>query len=141
LSRVLSGLNAATTRNVISATMAHLIPCNGGSRFVFSHTFSDLLVGKMEATLEGQDINVRIRLNKLQNKIITWPDSLADDYIHRPIDNKLDQICLYNMTRCYKKGFNAFQKVHLSDEEENTYKEVSKSINSRKLILDSNSVI
>jgi hypothetical protein len=39
LSRVLSGLNAATTRNAISATMAHLIPCNGGSRFVFSHTF------------------------------------------------------------------------------------------------------
>jgi predicted fused transcriptional regulator/phosphomethylpyrimidine kinase len=34
LSRVLSGLNAATTRNVISATMAHLIPCNNGSRFV-----------------------------------------------------------------------------------------------------------
>ncbi len=86
LSRVLSGLNAATTRNVISATMAHLIPCNGGSRFVFSHTFSDLLVGQMEATLEGQDINVHIRSNKLKNKIITWPDSLADDYIHRPID-------------------------------------------------------
>ncbi len=35
LSRVLSGLNAATTRNVISATMAHLIPCNDGSRFVY----------------------------------------------------------------------------------------------------------
>ncbi len=34
LSRVFSGLNAATTRNVISATMAHLIPCNDGSRFV-----------------------------------------------------------------------------------------------------------
>jgi hypothetical protein len=39
LSRVLSGLNAATTRNVISATMAHLILCKDGSRFVFSHTF------------------------------------------------------------------------------------------------------
>ncbi len=99
LSRVLSGLNAATTRNVISATMAHLIPCNGGSRFVFLHTFSDLLVEQMEATLEGQDINVHIRLNKLQNKIITWPDSLANDYIHRPIDNELDQICFYDMTR------------------------------------------
>ncbi len=60
LSRILSGLNVATTRNVISATVAHLIPCNGGSRFVFSHTFSDLLVGQMEATLEGQDINVCI---------------------------------------------------------------------------------
>jgi hypothetical protein len=30
LSRILSGLNAATTINVISATMAHLIPCNNG---------------------------------------------------------------------------------------------------------------
>ncbi len=107
LSRVLSGLNAATTRNVISATMAHLIPCNDGSRFVYSHTFSYLLLGQMEATLEGQDISVRIRSNKLQNKIVTWPDSLADDNIHRPIDYELDQICFYEMTRCYKKGFNA----------------------------------
>jgi hypothetical protein len=41
LCRVLSGLNAATTRNVISATMAQLIPSNGGSHFVFSHDFSD----------------------------------------------------------------------------------------------------
>jgi hypothetical protein len=32
LSRLLWGLNAATTRNVINATMAHLIPCNNGSR-------------------------------------------------------------------------------------------------------------
>jgi hypothetical protein len=39
LCRVLSGLNAATTRNVISATMAHLIPSNGSSRFVFHMTF------------------------------------------------------------------------------------------------------
>jgi hypothetical protein len=36
LSRVLSGLNAATARVVISATMVHLIPCNNGSQF-FSH--------------------------------------------------------------------------------------------------------
>jgi hypothetical protein len=34
LSRVLSGLNAATTRNVISSTMAHLISFNNGSWFV-----------------------------------------------------------------------------------------------------------
>ncbi len=126
MSRVLSGLNAATTRNSISATMAHLIPCNGGSRFVFLHTFSDLLVGQMEATLEGQDVNVHIRSNKLQNKIITWPDSFADDCIHRPRDNKLDQICFYDMTRCYKKGFNASQNVEINDEEKIlTYMEVS----------------
>jgi hypothetical protein len=53
LSRVISVLNAATTRNVISATIAHLIPYNGGSCFVFSHNFFDLLVGQKEATFEG----------------------------------------------------------------------------------------
>jgi hypothetical protein len=70
LFRVLSGLNAATTRNVISATMVHLIPSNGGSRFVFSHNFSELLVGQMEATLEGQDVNVHIKTGKLTNRKI-----------------------------------------------------------------------
>jgi hypothetical protein len=52
LSRVLSVLNAETTRNVISSTMTHLISCNNGSWFVFSHKFSDLLVEQMEGTLE-----------------------------------------------------------------------------------------
>ncbi len=65
LSGVLSGLNAATTRNVISSTMAHLISCNNWSWFVFSHKFSDLFVRQMEATLEGQVINVRIRTSKV----------------------------------------------------------------------------
>ncbi len=106
LSRLLSGLNAATTRNVISATMAHLIPCNGGLHFVFSHEFSDLLVGQMEASLEGQETNVRIRANKSKDGIIkTWPDSLADDYIHRPIDEKFEQMCSYAMSKRYKKYF------------------------------------
>jgi hypothetical protein len=31
----------------------------------FLHEFSDLLVGKMEATLEGHGINVRIRTSKV----------------------------------------------------------------------------
>jgi hypothetical protein len=105
LSRVLSGLNAATTRNVISATMAHLIPCNNGSRFSYSHEFSDLLVTQMEATLEGHDITVRIRSSKYEENIITWPESLADDYLHRPVDNELEQMCFYEMTSLYKKSF------------------------------------
>ncbi len=106
LCRVLSGLNAATTRNVISATMAHLIPSNGGSRFVFSHDFSDLLVGQMEATLEGQDINVRIRTNKLHNgQLISWADSLADDYIHRPLSEHFEMMSFYEMTQKYRKVF------------------------------------
>ncbi len=86
--------------------MAHLIPCNGGSRFVFSHKFSDLLVGQMEASLEGQETNVHIQANKSKDGIIkTWPDSLADDYIHQPIDEKIVQICSYAMLKRYKKYF------------------------------------
>ncbi len=90
LSRVLSGLNAATTRNVISSTMAHLISCNNGSHdFTFLHDFSDLLVGQMEATLEGQDINMRIRTSKVPgDEFKCWPDSLADDDIHRPLQEE-----------------------------------------------------
>ncbi len=106
LCRVLSGLNAATTRNMIGATMAHLIPSNGGSRFVFSHDFFDLLVGQMEATLEGQDINIRIRTNKLQNEqLISWADSLADDYIHRQLGENFEMMSFYEMTQLYKKVF------------------------------------
>ncbi len=85
----MSGLNAATTRHVISSTMAHLISCNNGSRFVFSHKFSDLLVGQMEAKLEGQDINVQIRTSKVPGvELKCWPDSLVDDYIHKPLQKK-----------------------------------------------------
>ena len=59
----------------------------------------------MEATLEGHDITVRIRSSKYDEKIITWPESLADDYLHRPIDNEFEQMCLYEMTSRYKKSF------------------------------------
>jgi hypothetical protein len=81
-----------TTKNVISSTIAHLISCKNGSRF-FSHKFSDLLVRQMEATLEGQDINVHIRTSKVPGcELKCWPDSLADDYIHRPLQKEFEDI-------------------------------------------------
>jgi hypothetical protein len=122
LSRVLSGLNAATTRNVISATMAHHIPCNSGSRFVYSHEFSDILVSYMKASLEGQDITVQIRSRKLEEKIITWPESLADDYLHQPIDKEFEQMCLYAMTSCYKKSFIVLKAIDVNGNEGIGYK-------------------
>ena len=53
LCRTLSGMNAATSRNVISATLQQLLVSNGGSQFNFSHGFGNLLVGQLEATLKG----------------------------------------------------------------------------------------
>jgi hypothetical protein len=59
----------------------------------FSHVFSDLLVGQMEATLEGQDINVRIKTSQVHDSDSKcWPGSLADDYIHRPLQKELEDI-------------------------------------------------
>jgi hypothetical protein len=98
--------------------MAHLIPSNGGSRFVFLHAFPDLLVGQMEATLEGQDVNVRIRTSKLTNgEIKSWPDSLADDYIHHPEHQDFKHMPFYEMTRYYKKVFKPLRR-----ESKETYK-------------------
>ncbi len=72
----------------------------------FSHDFSDLLVGQMEATLEGQDINVHIRTNKLHDgQLTSWADSLADDYIHHPLGEKFEMMSFYEMTQQYKKVF------------------------------------
>ncbi len=129
LCRVLSGLNAATTRNVISAIMAHLIPSNGGSRFVFLHNFSDLLVGQMEVALEGQDVNVCISPGKVTDgKMTSWPDSLADDYIHCPQHQDFEHMSFYKMS-----GTKRFS---------NHYKEKAKrEINSVRHIPDINSVI
>jgi hypothetical protein len=56
----------------------------------------------MEATLEGQDINVCIRTSKVPGgELKCWPDSLADDYIHRPIQKEFKDICFYDMTSQY----------------------------------------
>ncbi len=69
------------------------------------------MVGQMEATLEGQDVNVRIRTSKLTNgDIKSWPDSLADDYIHCPQHQDCQNMSFYEMIRCYKKVFKPLQR-------------------------------
>ena len=55
---LLSGLRAATSRYVLSATLAHLIISQNVSTFTFSHDFGHLLVTQLEATLEGCPIDV-----------------------------------------------------------------------------------
>ena len=111
LCRMLSGMNAATSRNVISATMQHLLVSNGGSRFNFSHGFGNLLLGQLEATLEGRPIDIRLRANLHKGDKVVWPDSASDDYIHRPVGTKFDKMCAYKMTMYYKKSFKTFKQM------------------------------
>jgi len=106
LSRVLSGLNAATTRYVVSSTLAHLIISNNGSRFHCSHPMSNLLVTQMEASLEGHNTMVRIRTSKIPGAGVNcWEECLADDYIHRPIITEFEDMSFYQMTSQYKKEY------------------------------------
>ncbi len=64
----------------------------------------------MESTLEGQDINVHIKTSKVpDNELKCWPDSLADDYIHRPLQKKLKTFVFYDMTSQYKKIYKSYK--------------------------------
>jgi hypothetical protein len=71
----------------------------------------------MEATLEGEIPNVRIQSNKLNNETITWPESLADDYLHRPSDDEFENICFYDLTRRYKKTFKSHNITQITSDE------------------------
>ena len=131
LCRMLGGMHAATSCYVVSATMAHLLICQGGTRFKFSHDFSDLLVGQMEAALEGKHVDFRVRVNRHKNERFAWKDTLSDDYIHRPGKNQngtnFEDMCSYEMSRRYKKKYLTFKEMGkiqkrcdelLSDEED-----------------------
>jgi len=111
LCRTLSGMNAATSRNVISATLQHLLVSNGGSRFNFSHGFGNLLVGQLEATLEGWAIDVRVRTNIYKGDKKVWQDSASDDYIHRPDSEEFRKMCAYEMTMLFRKTPKTFKEM------------------------------
>ena len=100
---MLGGMYAATSHYVVSATMAHLLICQDGTRFKFSHNFSDLLVGQMEASLEGKPVDFHLRVNRHKKEKIAWKDSLSDDYIYRPSGKKhrvyFEDMCSYKNCR------------------------------------------
>ena len=116
LCRVLGGLNAATSRYVVSSTMAHLLMSQDGTRFKFSHDVSDLLVGQIEACLEGDVVDFRIRINSYKRKRVVWRDCMADDYIHRPTDAIFEDMCSYAMAMRYKKKYLSFKQMNKMEE-------------------------
>ena len=107
----LSGMNAAPSRNVISATLQHLLVSNGGCQFNFSHGFGNLLVGQLEATLEGWAIDVRVQTNICQGEKKVWQDSASDDYIHQPNSEGFWKICAYEMTMHFRKTPKTFKEL------------------------------
>ena len=92
---MLSGLRAATSRHVVSATMAHLLISLDGHRFQFSHRFGHLLISQLEATLEVNPTDCRLRSFKINGQTHFYGDSASEDYIYRP--RCLEDKCAYYM--------------------------------------------
>lgn len=111
LCMMLAAMNAATSRFKVSTVMSHLMVCNGGTRFTFSHEFGNLLVSQLEATLDNKEIHVRLRTNMSGGKTVIWPDSSADDYIHRPDSPIFDVMCSYEMAMRFKKVCKTFKEM------------------------------
>ena len=78
-------------RHVVSATLAHLVLSQNRTRFTFSHDFEHLLVSQLEATLEGNPVDVCVRTTKVNGETYFWPDSGSEDYIHCP--TSLEGLC------------------------------------------------
>ena len=61
---MLSNINAATSKDVVSATMVHILVSNGGTCFEFSHRFGHLLIGLIKSTLVGEAVDCHIHVSK-----------------------------------------------------------------------------
>ena len=112
LSMMLSAMNASTSRDVVSSTMAHYLVQHGGQRFSASHEPRHLLITQLEDTLDGKAVNFTLRRtnkSKADGTVVQWPDSSSHDYVHRP--KKLEDVCAYEFTELYEKKFYSFKDM------------------------------
>ena len=117
LKLMLSAINAATSRDTVSADMAANIVHQKGTRFVHSVGFQPLLLSQMEDELDGVSRKETFTLRYCENKdksLTFWPDVSANDYCHRPED--LEDMCLFQYTMQYQKFYS--KKERQSEEEE-----------------------
>ena len=78
------------------------------------HNFAELLLGQMEAVLNGDAVSFICRKCTDKNKKKTqWPDISANDYIHRP--EELEELCFAAQTSMYSKAY----KLERKSNEEN----------------------
>jgi len=71
----------------------------------------------LEARLDGADIAVRLRTNRLKGQPKIWQDAYCDDYLHRPDDEELEDMCVYEMTMLYAKTYKTFSELrHMANQ-------------------------
>ena len=91
--------------------MAASLVMTGGDRFIFSHYFAELLLGQMEAVLQGEDVSFICRKCKdRNNKNVQWPDILANDYLYRP--DIFNPLCFAEQISKYSKAYKQVKMQH-----------------------------
>ena len=118
LSRFLLGMNVHLSQDVVSATMAHLLICQRGSRFTFSHDFKNMLVGQMLNHLNGDDpgdfVLKRKNRSDSNESPILWADYSVNDYIYR--HECLENISFYEFCIRFEKGYFTFSQMSKRNE-------------------------
>ena len=97
--------------------MAHLLTCQHGSRFTFSHEFYDMLGGQILNTLEGKepgDFVLRWRNRGPNGEVDMLPDYSVNDYIYRP--DCLDIVCFYQISESYDRIALSFHRMSKVDQ-------------------------
>ena len=102
LGRLLTGINAALRNDIVSATMAHHLVFNEGSRFRFSHGLVPLLLSQTESLLDNANVDLVLRTTRIsQTEEVRWADCSGHDYIYRP--RELEQLCFYQFLMWYER--------------------------------------
>jgi len=113
LGRVMTGINALLSRDIVSSTMAHLLISQGGERFTYSHEFFSISLQNIENVLEEKKtMYFRLRRNwsNTEKKTISWADCWAYDYIFRP--DSLENLSVYEYAMWYKKEYKSFKELN-----------------------------
>ena len=117
LSRFLLGMNVHLSQDVVSATMAHLLICQRGTRFTFSHEFKHMLVGQMLNYLNGDSpgnfVLKRRNRSVIDQEPVFWADYSVNDYIYRPAC--LENISFYEFCIKFDKGYFTFMEMSKTD--------------------------
>ena len=100
---MLSGLNAHTTANILSATMAHVL-LGEESRFTFSHEFDNIPLQHLMDWYDKNFDELTFRLRTIRNENDNYEsvqDLFINDIIYRPTE--LESICVYEQIQDFKK--------------------------------------
>mmetsp|Transcript_3217 Transcript_3217/g.4944 ORF Transcript_3217/g.4944 Transcript_3217/m.4944 type:complete len:219 (+) Transcript_3217:1417-2073(+) len=84
---------------------------NGGSRFIFSHTFVEMPVVQMVDVLEGKGTRYRLRKTKSKKGVVKlYPDCFADNYgSYRSETGR--NILLQSQLMRYERHFYTFKEI------------------------------